>query len=198
MDKLTWLWQKAKAGDKEAEEKFLGESYRIASKFISLSGIKYDYHYTKQEALQNAIIRIFRFYKELTHSDKLPQWIRKIARNTIIDEMNSTSKQWKSEMRFSEVSDTLDVYDISEKDPMLDNKFSHCDTPESITMYNFLMDKIMSLPDNLGNSAFILHVIDGMKYEEIAKQLNIPVGTVKSRISRAREGIKEVLELNYV
>ena len=50
-------------------------------------------------------------------------------------------------------------------------------------------DAIASLPDEL-RDAIVLREIDGLSYEEIATAMDCPVGTVRSRIFRAREAIE--------
>jgi len=47
-------------------------------------------------------------------------------------------------------------------------------------------------------TVFNLHVIDGYKHEEIAKMLNIEVGTSKSNLSRAKEKLRSMIKLNVV
>ena len=49
-----------------------------------------------------------------------------------------------------------------------------------------------ALPDELRN-AIMLREIEGLSYEEIAEQMNCPIGTVRSRIFRAREAVAEKL-----
>ena len=51
---------------------------------------------------------------------------------------------------------------------------------------------IASLPDEL-RTAIVLRELDGMSYEEIAQAMNCPIGTVRSRIFRAREAIDQAI-----
>ncbi|MDH3338729.1 MAG: sigma-70 family RNA polymerase sigma factor, partial [Gammaproteobacteria bacterium] len=71
-------------------------------------------------------------------------------------------------------------------------KLKETDTPEAVTMSHELQETleraIESLPDDL-RTAIILRELDGMSYEEIAQTMDCPVGTVRSRIFRARDAI---------
>lgn len=71
-------------------------------------------------------------------------------------------------------------------------KLKETDTPEAVTMSNELQETleraIAALPDDL-RTAIILRELDGMSYEEIAQTMECPVGTVRSRIFRARDAI---------
>ncbi len=55
---------------------------------------------------------------------------------------------------------------------------------------------IRSLPDSF-RTPFVLRDVEGFAYEEIAKMLKLPKGTVKSRINRARLRFKEYMEENF-
>ena len=71
------------------------------------------------------------------------------------------------------------------------------DTPEAVALKDEMQQQINrsinELPDDL-RTAIILREIDGMTYEEIAQTMECPVGTVRSRIFRAREAIAKGIE----
>ena len=71
-------------------------------------------------------------------------------------------------------------------------KLKESDTPEGLALSQELQDTleraIAALPDDL-RQAIILRELDGMSYEEIAQTMECPVGTVRSRIFRARDAI---------
>jgi RNA polymerase sigma-70 factor (ECF subfamily) len=76
-------------------------------------------------------------------------------------------------------------------------KLKDIDTPEHLTLSEELrgtIDKaIRDLPEDL-RTAILLREIEGMSYEEIAQTMECPVGTVRSRIFRAREAIDKKLK----
>ena len=84
----------------------------------------------------------------------------------------------------------LDMQDPEQYD--LHAKLKETDTPEGVTLSNELKETveraIASLPEDL-RTAIILRELEGMSYEEIAQTMECPVGTVRSRIFRARDAI---------
>ena len=86
----------------------------------------------------------------------------------------------------------LDFQDPDQYD--LHAKLKETDTPEAITLSNELKNTveqaIAALPEDL-RTAIILREIEGMSYEEIAQTMECPVGTVRSRIFRARDAISK-------
>lgn len=68
----------------------------------------------------------------------------------------------------------------------------HDETPESLLATRQVADAVQAavtaLPEDL-RAALLLREVDGLKYEEIARELRVPIGTVRSRIFRAREAI---------
>ena len=84
----------------------------------------------------------------------------------------------------------LDMQDPEQYD--LHAKLKETDTPEGLTLgreLHAIVEKaIEGLPDDL-RTAIVLRELDGMSYEEIAQTMDCPVGTVRSRIFRARDAI---------
>ena len=84
----------------------------------------------------------------------------------------------------------LDLQDPEQYD--LHAKLKETDTPEGVTLSNELRETvekaIAALPEDL-RTAIVLREIEGMSYEEIAQTMECPVGTVRSRIFRARDAI---------
>lgn len=76
-----------------------------------------------------------------------------------------------------------------------ESQVSECSTDSNIE-YQDLLKLVYSLPSSL-HTVFKLHVL-GHKYEEIAEILNIPTGTVKSRIHLAREWLKKRINSVYI
>ena len=71
------------------------------------------------------------------------------------------------------------------------------DTPEAVTlkdeMHAVIEQTIRDLPDDL-RTAILLREVDGLSYEEIAEAMDCPVGTVRSRIFRAREAVANKID----
>jgi RNA polymerase sigma-70 factor, ECF subfamily len=67
-------------------------------------------------------------------------------------------------------------------------------TQENDTELALVFDTMMSLSED-HREILILVCVDGMRYAEVAEKLQIPVGTVRSRLSRAREGLQDLLNV---
>ncbi len=84
----------------------------------------------------------------------------------------------------------LDLQDPEQYD--LHAKLRETDTPEGVTLGKELKETveraIAALPEDL-RTAIVLRELEGMSYEEIAQTMECPVGTVRSRIFRARDAI---------
>jgi RNA polymerase sigma-70 factor (ECF subfamily) len=90
-------------------------------------------------------------------------------------------------------------YDFDTQDPEqsgIMNELRELDTPEALVQSEEIRDTInraiQALPEEL-RTAILLREIEGMSYEEIAQTMECPVGTVRSRIFRAREAIDKAL-----
>ena len=88
---------------------------------------------------------------------------------------------------------------VTSLDSLVDNGWSPTDTgdtPEEhglrVEKQNALNQAIQSLPDDM-RAAIILRDVKGYSYDEIASILDANVGTIKSRISRGREKLREIL-----
>jgi RNA polymerase sigma-70 factor (ECF subfamily) len=80
---------------------------------------------------------------------------------------------------------------------VVESRMSHGDTPEAAALseeiHQTVNRAVEDLPEDL-RTAIILREIEGLSYEEIAAAMDCPVGTVRSRIFRAREAIDRNLK----
>ena len=104
----------------------------------------------------------------------------------------NTAKNHLAAQRRRPLDIELDLQDPEQYD--LHAKLKETDTPEGVTISQELQrtveKAIQGLPDDL-RTAIILRELDGMSYEEIAQTMECPVGTVRSRIFRARDAISK-------
>jgi RNA polymerase sigma-70 factor (ECF subfamily) len=102
----------------------------------------------------------------------------------------NTAKYHLAAQRRRPMDVELDMQDPEQYD--LHAKLKETDTPEGVTLSNELQETveraIAALPEDL-RTAIILRELEGMSYEEIAQTMECPVGTVRSRIFRARDAI---------
>lgn len=173
------LIKRACKGDERAFEELMqaheGRIYAIA---LRMMGNRDD----ALDCAQDAMVRIYRAMGAFKGQSALTTWIYRITMNTCLDELRK---------RKTHRATSLDTLVESGWSPT-DNG----DTPEEhglrVEKQNALNEAIQSLPDDM-RAAIILRDVKGYSYEEIATTLDANVGTIKSRISRGREKLREIL-----
>lgn len=127
---------------------------------------------------QETLIKIIKNIDKLQNNKQFKNWTNKIAINVFYDALR---KHHKQERVFdNEENDILSIEDYKKKPAEL----YHCKELEC-----HIKACIINLPIN-ARLAIILRELEGLSYEEIAKLTNTNLGTVKSRISRAREKLQ--------
>ncbi len=131
---------------------------------------------------QEAFIKAYRALPRFRGDSAFYTWLYRIAVNT--------AKNYLAAQRRRPTNIELDLQDPEQYN--LHAKLKETDTPEGVTLSQELKETleraIAALPDDL-RTAIILRELDGMSYEEIAQTMDCPVGTVRSRIFRARDAI---------
>lgn len=125
--------------------------------------------------------------KALSNEDKFVDntnfkgWIMTIMRNIFINNYRRSTRENTS------VDNTEDLYHLNLCQD------SSMDTPDGAYAVNEITDILSKFPADF-RQPFSMHVA-GYKYEEIAEQLNMPLGTVKSRIFFTRKRLREILKV---
>jgi RNA polymerase sigma-70 factor (ECF subfamily) len=146
----------------------------------------------RADLAQEVWIRVYRNIKHLNEPIKFRGWLSRIATNLFYDELrkrkrvnNPLSLDAPRKMDDGEVD-----WDIVSDYPSPDD---HLTTRE---FYDRLRVAIADLPEAF-RTTIVLREIEGMAYEEIAEITGVSLGTVKSRIARARAKLQSVLQ-NYI
>jgi len=133
---------------------------------------------------QEAFLKAYRALPRFRGESAFYTWLYRIAVNT--------AKNYLAAQRRRPVDVDLDLQDPEQYD--LQAKLKDTDTPEGVTLSRELNHAVQSaiegLPEDL-RTAIVLRELDGMSYEEIAQAMECPVGTVRSRIFRARDAISK-------
>ncbi len=131
---------------------------------------------------QEAFLKAYRALPRFRGESAFYTWLYRIAVNT--------AKNHLAAQRRRPLDVELDMQDPEQFD--LHAKLKETDTPEGVTLSRELHQTVEraidALPDDL-RTAIVLRELDGMSYEEIAQTMDCPVGTVRSRIFRARDAI---------
>lgn len=139
-----------------------------------------------QDVAQDAFIRAYRAIGSFRGDAQFYTWLHRIAINT--------AKNHLQAMKRRPPNADIDVGDADHFDAAL--QMRDTDTPERELLRNEVEQAVMrsvnALPREL-RLAITLREVDGLSYDEIAQRLDCPIGTVRSRIFRAREAIDREL-----
>ncbi|MBB1061132.1 RNA polymerase sigma factor RpoE [Marilutibacter spongiae] len=139
-----------------------------------------------QDVAQETFIRAYRALGNFRGDAQFYTWLHRIAVNTAKNHLVAQNRR--------PPTDDVDAADAEQFDGGI--RLRDTDTPEHELMRQqverSVMDTVESLPEEL-RVAITLREVEGLSYEEIARQMDCPIGTVRSRIFRAREAIDERL-----
>jgi len=136
-----------------------------------------------EDVAQDAFIRAYRALPNFRGDSAFYTWLYRIGLNTAKNHLVSQGRRALSASEFS--SEDAEQRDDAEL-------LRDINTPESLMMSRQVGEAVNSAMEALGDdlkTAITLREIDGLSYEEIASAMNCPVGTVRSRIFRARDAI---------
>ncbi len=140
-----------------------------------------------EDVAQEAFVKAYRALGSFRGDSAFYTWLYRIAVNTARNTMASRQRR------------PLDYEaDLSESEQsVVESRMRHGDTPEAAALsdeiHATVNAAIEALPEDL-RTAIILREVEGLSYEEIAEAMDCPVGTVRSRIFRAREAIDRNLK----
>jgi len=139
-----------------------------------------------QDVAQEAFIKAYRALPAFRGDSAFYTWLYRIAINTAKNHLAAVQRRPLS----------LDEDSKGSESPEFGNRLRDDASPERLALRDELGDTVVAaigaLPDELRN-AIMLREIEGLSYEEIARAMDCPVGTVRSRIFRARDAIDKAI-----
>jgi RNA polymerase sigma-70 factor (ECF subfamily) len=135
------------------------------------------------DVMQEAFIKAYRALPQFRGDSAFYTWLYRIAINTARNWIASQSRRPST----PSANQTEDGETFDQIDNLTDNN-----TPESVLASHEIARAVQAVIDQLPaelRAAIVLREIDGLSYEEIAQTMDCPIGTVRSRIFRAREAI---------
>ena len=151
---------------------------RLGPRLINLSaGICRDQH-RAEEIVQEAFIKLWRQPPEAGEV-AFSSWLRRVVTNLSINALKR-SKRPSALPEFS-------------NDPALHathREYEQIDSEDSVAQISAAMDRL----DDSKRAILVLRAYEQLSYDEIAEHLNVPVGTVMSRLNRARAALKDELD----
>ena len=130
-----------------------------------------------EDAVQETFVRLWEKRRELKLTGSLKSYLLKSVQNYCIDEI----RRRKVRERYDEDKETQPLYDND-----TENYILYTD------LLNHLEYLLAQMPDEVAQT-FRMNRFDGLKYQEIAQQLNVSLRTVESRISKALQILHDAL-----
>lgn len=186
MDSLEQnLIELSQSGDAEAFEKlispYMKSAYNLAYRYMGNSQ-------DAEDASQDALISVFKNIKSFRGDSSFSTWMYRIVINTCKNYKRSDQKRSgdisiDKELETEDGSMKIDLADFSEN-------------PESKSLQKLktksLMDAIELLSDDK-REILVMRDLQGMGYDEISEILDVALGTVKSRLNRARAELRDII-----
>jgi RNA polymerase sigma-70 factor, ECF subfamily len=179
------LVQRCAAGDEEACVDLVNEHQRMVYQLaLHLLGD----HDEALDLSQEVFLRVFRTIGRFRGHSTLKTWIYRI----VINQARNRQRWWKRRHRSEQISLDQHLEQCGDAAAPVDHV-----TPDRVFGQKVLAAQIATALDSLPfeqRTAIVLREIDGLSYDEIAFSLGVAVGTVKSRLTRAREALRAQLK----
>jgi RNA polymerase sigma-70 factor (ECF subfamily) len=178
------LVERAQKGDKQSFEQLVGKYQRKLGRLLSRF-IRDDAEV--EDVAQEAFIKVYHALPTFRGESAFYTWLYRIGINTAKNHLVAKGRRAPTSTEFDaneaeSFEDAGNLHDINTPERLLQSK-----------QIGQTIDAAMeALPEELRN-AIVLREIEGLSYEEIATEMNCPIGTVRSRIFRAREAVAEKL-----
>lgn len=177
MDEL--ILRRAQKGDATAFEQLITPCEQLVWRVC--------WHYTHhqedaRDCAQETMVKAWRSLRQYRQDCSLESWLYRIATSCCVDFLR------KKKRHITDSTDELAETGFDPVDPALQPEEKTFQREEEKRLYQALGQ----LPADM-RTALILSAVEGCKYEEIAQIMGIAIGTVKSRINRARQKLTEIL-----
>jgi len=181
------LLSRAVSGDMDAfEELIRGYERLIYSIAYRMLGSAED----ARDAAQETMIKIYRNLARCTSIDAFQSWVYTITNNTCIDELRK---------RKNKTTDSLDELVKTDDGAMAKQLKSNDPTPEDILLRREQQKMLQQAINKLSpehRALIVLRDINGLSYDELSATTGASLGTVKSRLSRARNQLCQIIVKN--
>lgn len=184
VDVDAMLVERAVAGDEKAFELLVIKYQRRIQRLIGRMVRDVD---LVEDIAQETFIRAYRALAQFRGDAQFYTWLYRIA-------VNTAKKALMDLKRNPTVSENFFKSGDDDETSFLENELISSETPDAVLASKEIAEMVNAameaLPEEL-RQAITLREIEGLSYEEISDAMNCPIGTVRSRIFRAREAISE-------
>ncbi|TWD89760.1 RNA polymerase sigma (SigW) subunit [Neobacillus bataviensis] len=142
-----------------------------------------------EDIAQEAFIRAYVNIQSFKQDKKFSTWLFRIATNLCIDRIRKKKPDYYLDAEVAGTEGLTMYSQISSDSPLPESEV------ESLELQETVQKEILKLPEKY-RSAIVLKYMEDMSLNEISEILNLPLGTVKTRIHRGREALRQ--QLRYV
>lgn len=139
------------------------------------------------DVTQEAFIKAYRALPNFRGDSQFYTWLYRVAINTAKNHLANLSRRPPQGDIEAEIAEQMDM----------GTRLKEQETPERLAeeadLKAVILEAVDQLPEEL-KTALTLREIDGLSYEEIAEAMDCPIGTVRSRIFRAREAVDKAIK----
>ena len=168
------------------EKEFVAEAIPHMNALYSFARHLTGSNYDADDLVQDTYLKAYRFWDKYEKGTNIRAWLFRIMKNSFINRYRKVTKE----------PETVGFEDIEEFYTISREFVGGKDDLEKQIFNNLLEDDVMKAISSLGNdfkTVLILCDIEGYTYEEIAEFLDIPIGTVRSRLHRGRKMLQSKL-----
>ena len=169
----------SKKQEKDQFERLAGESERqVYAVCYHMMGSRED----AQDCAQETMLRAFKAFGSFRRDASFSTWITRIAMNVCTDALRKRRPVTSLDVMRDDTN-----FDLPDAGP---TAYAQLEQKERVRL---LREGLDELPEEM-RQIIVLRDMRGMSYEEIAETLELPLGTVKSRVNRAREKLSGILQ----
>ena len=172
------LIEKAQQGDRAAYGELMQLHYRTVEKFAYQCGVHLD---DIPDVTQEVFIKLYRFLHQFKQ-ERFTTWLYKITLNTARDYYRKENREWDKQQKVSEHRPP-NVQESAETQVLL------FEEDRELHQAIVQLDEKYRIP-------LILYYFQDLSYQQIADVLNITLSAVKTRLHRAKDGLKKAIDQN--
>ncbi len=180
----TALIDQCRGGNSSAFEKLVGlyekKVYNLAFRMVGN-------HEDASDIAQEAFLKVYTSLDQFRGESSFSTWLYRVVSNACLDELRRRARHKVVSIDTPVSPEDPSPRQIPSNDPEPGHRIEKAEVRESV------QQGIKELPDD-HRIILVLRDIQGLSYEEIAQILNMPLGTVKSRLNRARLGLRDRLQ----
>ena len=186
MEQEMALIRRVQAGDQDAFAKLL-EAYEkpVYNLCLRMTGNRED----AADLTQEAFLKVWRGAAQYQFESSFSTWLYRLTSNVCIDFLRSKKRRQTVSLTVEEEQDGTQELEIADPAPLPEEQVLHSETKREIAAAMEALEEDFRL-------ILTLRLVENLSYEQIADAMDLKVGTVKSRLARARMKLKNILAKN--